>query len=47
MAEIILKLFIIIIFLAIDEIPYIIKIVGIAILGTAFIIDWNTMGNDE
>ena len=41
MAEIILKLLIIIMFLAMAEIPYIVKILGVAILGAAVIIDWH------
>ena len=42
MAEIILKIFIIIIFLSMEEIPYFIKIIGIGIAGVAIILDWYT-----
>tara|TARA_B100000029_G_C17297713_1_gene859468 strand:+ start:77 stop:217 length:141 start_codon:yes stop_codon:yes gene_type:complete len=42
MAEIVLKIFIIIMFLAMPEIPYFIKIIGIAIAGAAVILDWYT-----
>ena len=47
MAETVLKIFIIIMFLAIEEIPYILKIIGLAVLGTAVIIDWYTYKNEE
>tara|TARA_B100001123_G_C14367758_1_gene653608 strand:- start:198 stop:341 length:144 start_codon:yes stop_codon:yes gene_type:complete len=47
MVEIVLKLFIILMFLSMDEIPYIIKMVGIAVIGTAFIIDWYTFQDEE
>ena len=35
-----LKLLIVIIFLAMSEIPYIVKLMGVTILGTIIIIDW-------
>ena len=48
MMEIALKLLILIMFLFMSEIPYIIKIVGIGIIGCIGIIDWNSEDdNDE
>ena len=47
MAEIVLKLFIIIMFLAMDEIPYIVKIIGVAAIGAVIIIDWYTIKDRE
>ena len=47
MAEIVLKLFIIIMFLAMEEIPYIFKIIGLAVIGATLIIDWYTIRNDN
>jgi len=47
MAEIVLKIFIIIIFLAIEEISYILKLIGLAVIGIAVIIDWYTFNNEE
>ena len=34
-------------FLSMDEIPYIIKMIGIAVIGTALIIDWYTFQDEE
>ena len=42
MMEIALKLLIVIMFLSMHEIPYIVKLIGVAILGTIVIIDWHT-----
>ena len=42
MLEIVLKIFIIILFLSMNEIPYSLKLIGIAIFGMAIIIDWYT-----
>ena len=47
MVEIVLKLFIIIIFLAMNEIPYIVKVLGIGVLGTVLIIDWYTTDDNN
>ena len=47
MAETVLKIFIIIMFLAMEEIPYILKIIGIAVIGTVVIIDWYTYKNEK
>jgi len=47
MAETVLKIFIIIMFLAMEEIPYILKIIGLAVIGTVVIIDWYTYKNEE
>ncbi len=47
MVEIVLKLFIILMFVSMDEIPYIIKMIGIAVIGTALIIDWYTFQDEE
>ena len=42
MMEIALKLLIVIIFLSMDEIPYLIKVIGVGVLGVIIIVDWNT-----
>ena len=47
MAETVLKIFIIIMFLAMEEIPYILKIIGLAVIGITVIIDWYTFNNEE
>ena len=47
MAETVLKILIIIMFLAMEEIPYILKIIGLAVIGTAVIIDWYTFNDEE
>ena len=47
MMDIALKLLIIIIFLSMEEIPYLFKLIAICILGTILIIDWYTMGQDD
>ena len=47
MFEIALKLLIIIIFLSMEEIPYIIKILAVTILGVIVIVDWYTADNNE
>ena len=47
MVEIVLKLFIILMFLSMDEISYIIKMIGIAVIGTALIIDWYAFQDEE
>ena len=47
MIEIALKLLIIIIFLSMDEIPYAIKILALAILGAIVIIDWYSTDNNK
>ena len=47
MVEIVLKLFIILMFLSMSEIPNIIKWIGIAVIGAAFIIDWYTFQDEE
>ena len=47
MAETVLKIFIIIMFLVMEEIPYILKIIGLAVIGTVVIIDWYTYKNEK
>ena len=47
MAEIVLKLLIIIMFLAMNEIPFIVKILGVAVIGAVVIIDWYTVNDSE
>ena len=42
MMEIVLKLLIVIMFLCMTEIPYLVKIAGIGLLGTIAIIDWHS-----
>ena len=42
MMEIALKLLIVVIFLSMNEIPYLIKVIGIGVLGTIVIVEWNT-----
>ena len=44
MMEIALKLLIIIMFLCMQEIPYVVKIIAIGIIGAIGIIDWYTNG---
>ena len=47
MGEIVLKILIIVMFLSMNEIPYLVKLLGIAIFGAAVIIDWYTIRNDN
>ena len=42
MMEIALKLLIIIMFLCMQEIPYVVKIIAVGIIGVISIIDWYT-----
>jgi hypothetical protein len=42
MMEIVLKLLIIIMFLCMQEIPHIVKLLGIGLIGTIGIVDWYT-----
>ena len=45
--EIVLKILIIVIFLSMNEISYLVKLLGIAIFGAAVIIDWYTIRNNN
>ena len=47
MMEIALKLIIIIMFLCMQEIPYIVKLLAILVIGTIGIIDWHTGGGEN
>ena len=47
MMDIFLKLLIIIMFLSMDEIPYLLKLIAICILGTILIVDWYTVNQDN
>ena len=47
MIDIFLKLIIIIMFLSMEEIPYLFKLIAICILGTILIVDWYTVNEDK
>ena len=47
MMEIALKLLILIMFLCMEEIPYLIKLFAITLIGTIGIIDWHIKKEDE
>ena len=47
MLDIFLKLLIMIMFLSMEEIPYLFKLISIFILGAILIIDWYTVSEED